>query len=416
MREKLRFGRYDYAGYFAFIVYAMCSLAIPLVLVAMGKALNFPLEDGGMAAGGLLHLFRSMALFIALLFCGMIGGRIGKRRTMGAAMLLMGTGIFFCSLSPVYLLLIPFLLIAGFGEGLCEGMATPFVQDLHRDAPERYVNIAHSMWSVGIFFCVIITGTLLTVGVSWRSILFICGILGLLSGLFFFWKENPAKKYPESAHKDNLADIWRYSVAIAKSGRFWIFCLGMFMGAGAEYCLTFWTAAYLQLTFHASALVAVFGTAAIAAGMFLGRAGFGFFARKEYLKHILLFCSLGTIPLILLLAYLKPEMFPSLNIMFSLLIFILFLCGIGIAPFWPTLQVYGVEQLPELNSTMLYIYFSAMGVPGCGFFTWIMGVLGDRFGLRGAFLMLPASLAIYALIIFAEGWLFPRKKKVSHDI
>ena len=173
MREKLRFGRYDYAGYFAFIVYAMCSLAIPLVLVAMGKALNFPLEDGGMAAGGLLHLFRSMALFIALLFCGMIGGRIGKRRTMGAAMLLMGTGIFFCSLSPVYLLLIPFLLIVGFGEGLCEGMATPFVQDLHRDAPERYVNIAHSMWSVGIFFCVIITGTLLTVGVSWRSILFI---------------------------------------------------------------------------------------------------------------------------------------------------------------------------------------------------------------------------------------------------
>ena len=88
----------------------------------------------------------------------------------------------------------------------------------------------------------------------------------------------------------------------------------------------------------------------------------------------------------------------------------------GIAPFWPTLQVYGVEQLPELNSTMLYIYFSAMGVPGCGFFTWIMGVLGDRFGLRGAFLMLPASLVIYALIIFAEGWLFPRKKKVSHDI
>lgn len=416
MREKLHFGRYDYAGYFAFIVYAMCSLSIPLVLVAMGKDLNFPLDDGGMAAGGLLHLFRSIALFVALLFCGMIGGRIGKRRTMGMAVILMGTGIFLCSLSPVYFLLIPFLLIAGFGEGICEGMATPFVQELHTDAPERYVNIAHSMWSVGIFFCVIVAGALLTLGISWRIILLVCGCLGFLSGIFFLWKENPAKKYPESNHKDDPADIWRYSIAIAKSGRFWTYCAGMFMGAGAEYCLTFWAAAYLQLTFHASAWVAGAGTAAIAAGMFLGRVGFGFFARREYLKHILLGASLGTIPLILLLAYLKPEMFPSTNMMFAALLLILFLAGVGIAPFWPTLQVYGVEQLPELDSTMLYIYFSAMGVPGCGFFTWIMGVLGDRFGLRGAFMMLPASLVVYALIILAEGWLFPKKRKATQGI
>ncbi len=411
MREKLHFGRYDYAGYFSFIVYAMSSLSIPLVLVAMGKSLNFPLDDGGMAAGGLLHLFRSIALVVALLFCGMIGGRLGKRKTMGMAMFFMGCGILLCSLSPVYFLLIPFLLIAGFGEGLCEGMATPFVQDLHTDAPERYVNIAHSMWSVGIFLCVILSGVLLTRGVSWRLILLVCGFLGLLSGLSFFWKENPAKKYPETAHKDDPADIWRYSIAIARSGRFWVFCLGMVMGAGAEYCLTFWAAAYLQLTFQASAWLAGAGTAAIAAGMFLGRVGFGFFAKKEYLKHILLICSAAMIPLIFLLAYLTPEMFPSPNWMFVSLILILFFSGVTVAPFWPTLQVYGVGQLPELDSTMLYIYFSAMGVPGCGFFTWIMGVLGDNFGLRGAFMLLPASLVIYALTIFAEGWLFPRKNR-----
>ncbi|MCQ2379878.1 MAG: MFS transporter [Victivallaceae bacterium] len=409
MREKLHFGRYDYAGYFAFIVYAMCSLAIPLVLVSMGKSLNFPLDKGGMAAGGLLHLFRSIALFASLLLCGMIGGRLGKRRTMGIAMLLIGTGVFLCSMSPVYSLLIPFLLVAGFGEGICEGMATPFVQDLHADAPERYVNIAHSMWSVGIFFCVIIAGTLLSIGVSWRIILAICGLLGIPSALLFLWKETPAGKYPESGHRDNPADIWRYSVAIAKNGRFWTFCRGMSLGAGAEFCLPFWAAAYLELTFHASAMVAGSGTAAVAAGMFAGRAGFGFFARKAYLKHILLACSIGTIPFVLLLATLKPELFPSQWVMFATLLAILFICGVGISPFWPTLQVYGVEQLPELDSTMLYIYFSAMGVPGCGFFTWIMGVVGDRFGLRGAYLMMPVTLIAYALIIFAEGWLFPRK-------
>lgn len=59
------------------------------------------------------------------------------------------------------------------------------------------------------------------------------------------------------------------------------------------------------------------------------------------------------------------------------------------APFWPTAQVYGVTKMPELDSTMLYIYFSAMGIPGCGIFTWLMGYLGDHFGLKGAILVVP---------------------------
>ena len=94
-----------------------------------------------------------------------------------------------------------------------------------------------------------------------------------------------------------------------------------------------------------------------------------------------------------------------------LLFFLLFLAGIGIAPYWPTTQVYGVSTMPELDSTMLYVYFSAMGIPGCGFFTWLMGVVGDRYGLSGTLLVVPCCLVIYLLIVILECWILKEKNK-----
>ena len=45
---KLKFGRYDYAGFCAFSAYACSSLVITIVIVMMARELDFPLVDGGM--------------------------------------------------------------------------------------------------------------------------------------------------------------------------------------------------------------------------------------------------------------------------------------------------------------------------------------------------------------------------------
>ena len=403
MARKLNFGRYDLACFAAFVGYAMCSLSIPVSLVAMGNELDFPLDKGGMAAGGMLHLTRSIAVVAALMVCGLIAGRIGKRKSMGLCVLMMGGGILLCALAPVYWVILPFLLVAGFGEGICEGLATPFVQDLHSDAPERYVNIAHSYWSVGIGICVLSAGGLLSAGVSWRVVLAAAGLFTMLAAPLFLWKENPLKKYPEVKTASNLAEVRRCSAAIFSTPRFWLHCLAMFMGAGAEFCLTFWAAAYLQLTFRASAWVAGLGTAAIALGMFLGRNFFGFIAREDNLRWNLICAASGTIPLILVLTLINPGFVTSRSLLFILLLAVLVLCGIGIAPFWPTLQVYSVRQMPQLDTTLLYIYLSATGIPGCGVFTWLMGALGDHFGIQSAFFMLAVTLILYIAILVFDG-------------
>ena len=95
-----------------------------------------------------------------------------------------------------------------------------------------------------------------------------------------------------------------------------------------------------------------------------------------------------------------------------LLFLLLILSGIGVAPFWPTAQVYGVTKMPELDSTMLYIYFSAMGIPGCGIFTWLMGYLGDHFGLKGAILVVPACLVLFCAVVYWECWVLEKHRSL----
>ena len=120
-----------------------------------------------------------------------------------------------------------------------------------------------------------------------------------------------------------------------------------------------------------------------------------------YLLRILLASSVATVPISLLLAYLRAGMLPQVWL-FIVLFTLLFFAGVGISPYWPTTQVYGVQRMPHLDSTLLYFYFSAMGIPGCGFFTWLMGFAGDKFGLSGAIAVVPCSLVIFITVILIE--------------
>jgi len=392
-REGLKFGRFDYAAFAAFTVYSLCSLAVPLMIVDMGRSLGFPLDEGGMSAGGFLQTVRSAFMIATLLSCGLLAARIGKRLSIGLSLFFCGAGMLGCAFSGSFAMLIPGLILAGLGEGVCEGLLTPFIQDLHPKGTERYVNIGHAFWSVGILCAVLGVGGLLGLGFSWRPVLAASGIAAAAAGGLFMQKGKA-----ETRRNCDMKTQLKQTRDILKEPRFWLFSAGMFFGAGAEFGLTFWSAAFIELTFETGAFVSGLGTGAIAAGMFCGRTGFGCLAKPGNLTRILLGASAGTIPLTLALACLKPGVLPGAAL-FPLLFFLLFLCGIGIAPYWPTLQVFGAQQLKHCDSTLLYIYFSATGIPGCGFFSWLMGKAGDSFGTTGTLLVVPACLVVFFLIV-----------------
>src|SRR5215470_10480976 len=94
--RSMVFGRFDYATFVAFFVYAAESVVIPVSLVALAHDLHFDLESGGMTAGGALHLGRTIPMVVSLLLCGFWAGKWGKRLTFGYAVILMGLGMGLC--------------------------------------------------------------------------------------------------------------------------------------------------------------------------------------------------------------------------------------------------------------------------------------------------------------------------------
>jgi MFS family permease len=192
MRNNLKFSRYDYGQFGSYFSYAAGTVVIPVALVAISQQLGFSLEKGGMTAGGALQIARTISILFMMLFCGFLGGQFGKRITLGYSVLAMGIGIGLCAIAPNYSILFIAILIAGFGEGVIEGLATPFTHDLHvHEEPGRYISFSHGFWSVGIFVTVLLTGWLMFIGISWRYIVAGVAAFGIFTSMIFLL---PARK------------------------------------------------------------------------------------------------------------------------------------------------------------------------------------------------------------------------------
>lgn len=391
---KMKFGMYDFAAFNSFFAYAGGSVVVPVALVLLARDLGFSLEDGGMTAGGALHLGRTLPMVISLLLCGFLAGRWGKRRTMGISVAVMGIGVLLCAIAPVYGVLFVAVMIAGLGEGVVEGLATPFVQDLHPDEPGRYINFAHSFWSIGIVVTVLASGALISLGVSWRYVVAGVAVLAFMAAGMVLAPESAKRKYPEHPDPIHWKTIWGYALEIFRERRFWLFFAAMFVAGGGEFCLTFWCASYIQLNFVDAAWAGGVGTACFAFGMVLGRTGWGYLIKQEYLKHLIVWSAIGGIIITLFFPIVT-----NLWVLFGML----FLAGIASAPFWPSVQSYSADRLPNTDVTLLFILLSAAGVPGCGVFTWLMGYVGDHMGgLRVAFYLVPACYFVLASLIIYD--------------
>ncbi len=390
---KMKFGRYDYAAFVSFFAYAAGSVVVPVALVSLSRELGFSLDSGGMTASGALHMGRTVSMVLAMLICGFASAHFGKRRTLGVSVALMGVGILLCSVAPLYGILFAALLIAGLGEGVIEGLATPFVQDLHPKEPGRYINFTHSFWSIGVLVTVLTTGAVLSLGVSWRSVTAVVAVFAFIAAGLILWRESEQHKFPEHPEQISPSKVWQLAQKILKTNRFWIFFAAMFLAGGGEFCLTFWTASFIQLNFINAAWAGGVGTAFFAAGMVLGRTGWGYLIKQHQLKGLILWSALaGTITTLLL---------PMVQGLWSLF-GILFLSGIATAPFWPSIQSYCTDRLPDLDTTLVFIILSCAGVPGCGVFTLLMGYIGDQAGLRVAFYLVPACFLVLGSLIAIE--------------
>lgn len=390
-RKSMSFGRYDHAAFLTFFAYAAGSVIVPVSLVELAGDLGFSLADGGMTAGGALHFGRTVAMVAAMLFVGFAAGQWGTRRTLGYSVQLMAVGVLLCAIAPTYGILFLALLLAGMGEGVIEGLATPFVQNLHPQEPGRYVNMTHAFWSIGVLVTVLMAGWLLDLAISWRVLVGVVAVIGSIAGLLILLPASAANTYPEVRMGVHWKTTTVRAMEVLRLPRFWLYYAAMFLAGGGEFCLTFWSASHIQLHFGGSPLAGGLGVALFALAMVIGRVACGFWVSQRHLARAVMIAAVfGTA------VTLGLPTASSLQVFYLLL----FAAGLATAPFWPSIQSDAADRIPQMDSTLLLILLSCAGVPGCGVFAYLMGYLGNLSGsLSSAFYLVPFAYAFIFLLI-----------------
>ena len=379
----------DWAVFSGYAGYAASTAVIPMVLVPMGQEMKFDLSSGGA-----LHLVSRCMMIFSMLLAGAGSRRFGKKNILSVSILLIAAGLAICGTAAEYIILIAALVITGLGNGLFESLATGFMQDRHPGkSAGRYINLTHSFWPLGILLTGLLAGAWLQYGGSWQVLLFILTGLLIIPVLLFQTGGRQPSGDPVPAFK------WKDYCEPLKNPRFILFLAALFLTGGSEHCVTFWTPSYIASEYSGRGFICGSGVALFVAGMFIGRAAGGLLKIRP--DRLIIICSV--------LAAVSAPLIPLVRSVWLLLV-LLPMLGIAIGPLWPSLQYCCTSCLKQYDATLLYILMPLFGIPGCGICTFLLGLIGGKFGLQtGFYLVFACNLVIAALI--AIHWKLESKQR-----
>jgi len=382
-RSKFRFHALDYASSVGVLTYATSATVTPICLVIIARELSFSLM-----AGGGIEVVRGLLLLVTLLGSGFAAARWGKPVSIGASCLVLGAGMLLYSVAPMYGTILLGVALIGLGGGILEGLLNPLVHDLHPEDSGRYLNIINGFWSIGVLLTMVVAGELLTREVSWRWVVGCLGLVSLLSGLLFLVLNRTFPAQPQF----NARAVLGHKIAMIRLPRFWIFMAMMFAAGAAEGAFTFWSASFIQLHHETLPRAGGIGTAIFAGGMVAGRFASGIWIGQHHLRRLIFGSALlgAGIGLFIPFAPGLPSLFAAL-----------FVAGLSLACFWPSIQAYAADRLP-VESTSLFILLSCAGIPGFAASSWLVGYIGEQTSLATGLLVVPFFLALLALLIGAE--------------
>ena len=359
------------------MVFATSSVITAICLPEISKTLAISHAEGGGT-----ETARTLLLIVVMLLAGFSVHAWGKKRFITLGLYLMAAGLLLVSFSQSYTMFVVSLMIVGIGGGFIEALINPLVVDIHPDHSGKYLNITNAFYPIGVMASALLFGELLTLGYSWRIMFRIAAAAALVTGLFFTGLRFPAVVVNEHSASQMFARIFRL-------WGFWLFAATMFLAAGAEAAVTFWSRSYVE-TFledvpRAGAVAVLIFAGMMAAGRLLAaKLSTRISARTIMVYSAILGIAAGvTLP------------FAGTLSIFYILVALL---GAATSCFWPSIFAEAASCL-KVDSTILFILLACFGVGGFGITPWVMGVIGDCANLRTSFFIVPVFFLLISVLV-----------------
>lgn len=377
----------DIASWGGFTVFSVSAVIVGICLPEISRTFSTSLSEGGG-----METVRNLLVFAVLLAAGMLAQRWGKKRFLTLGQYIIAAGLLLGSMAQNYATLVIALMLLGIGGGFCEALLNPLVVDIHKQQAGKFLNISHAFYPIGIVGAALIFGELLSQGFSWRVIFQIAAVGALIVAVMFSIMRFPPSEKDDSSYPKLFASI------LSKGG-FWLFAAALFLGGSIESALTFWSRSYVDTYLSDVPRAGAFAVVVFAAAMAVGRFLSAYLTNKTSLNYILM----GSAILGIVVSGLIP-LTNSLGWFYSLLA----LAGLATASLWPTLMAEADACLP-VNTTILFVLLSCVGIVGFGFTPWIMGIIGDNAELRSGFAIIPLLFVGLLVILVIEKRRYPSR-------
>ena len=384
--------RIDRAAFASMFLYASAANALPICYVMIARDLGFSLTQAG-----LLGFITSFEQFFVMIFSCFVAARFGKIKVLKTALLIIGVGLLSFSFTSSYSTTIALMLLTGLGNALIEALITPLVEDLHPQDSGSRMNLLHAFWPIGVLVSVLLIGELLSRDVSWRLVFVGLAVAAFL--VFFFYPSSRRVKLPTSR-----TDFSHMGEILSKR-RFWFLGFALFFAGASEIAFAFWSASYIQIHFQTLPRAGALGAAIFALGMVTGRMGSAHLLKWLRLKQLIFGSAL-----LALAGSLTFFLIDDLPTLYGFMFFM----GLTIACYWPSIQSYAARVLP-VDPTVLMIFLSCFGIPGASLSPLLMGIIGDRFGLRISFVVAPIFLLLLVLSMAVEGKVREKPRAEIHQ-
>ena len=305
--------------------------------------------------------------------------KYGRAKSQWIGLGIFLVGLFLFVISPPVFLTIPATLIAGFGTSMVINTMLSSMSHHYGKAAEVAIPQANGIASVGFVTGTALIGTIASLYPNfWRLGLLLAIPVALI--LILVGREKNAEDHVPDESGPQSGKL---------SAKYWLAWVGFVACISSEFATSFWAAALLKDRVGSSAAISTVAIVALGTGMGIGRWFGGLVLKNFKLDNQLL--GLVTLQFIGFAAF-----WLSHSMIISLIC--LFVIGLGISMQFALAAIRLVsfsDNRPDLAVGKLSL---AAGI-AIGGTPFLLGFLGDNFGISRAYIMVPVLIAIAFIII-----------------
>jgi len=305
--------------------------------------------------------------------------KFGRTKSQWIGLGIFLVGLFLFVISPPVILTIPATLIAGFGTSMVINTMLSSMSHHYGKAAEVAIPQANGIASVGFVTGTALIGTIASLYPNfWRLGLLLAIPVAVILVLVGREKEVEEHVPDESGPQSGKM-----------SPKFWLAWFGFVACISSEFATSFWSAALLKDRVGSTAAISTVAIVALGTGMGVGRWFGGLVLKKFKLDNQLL-------GLVALQFFGFVAFWLSHSMIISLIC--LFVIGLGISMQFALAAIRLVsfsDNRPDLaiGKSSLAAGIAIAGAP------FLLGFLGDNFGISRAYIMVPVLIAIAFIII-----------------